>query len=608
MRRTGRIFLLLLLLLSLGAGGALGGGCGYGVARLALGTPPFSTRHGDSYSVMVPMRDGVRLHTDVYLPKGEGPWPVLLVRNPYNMADWFGGICGFFTRYGYACVHQDVRGRQKSEGEWDPLVNERADGLDTLAWLLEQPFQDGNIALFGMSYLGAVQWTVADALPREVKTLIPMVISTRMREAIYQGGMFRHEVFTLWAALMPNRGLNIFGGAAYQAAIRHYPPIEVDERYFGKRLDWFRTWQMSQDASAPLWRSREFLQLRDMPEKTNVPVLMIGAWYDLFTRGEIDDFSRLASRGISKLVIGPWCHLQMARGDLPLPGDPGLGGQVNTILDWLDHHLRGAPLRDGRGFVKVYTLGEGTWRNWARWPPETHPAVLYMGGDGNPSGCTAGRLEPIPVDAVGRFEYDYDPRDPVPTRGGGPLLAFAIPGFGGVEPGSVRQPDVCYRPDVLSFLSEPLEHDLHIAGEIRVTLHVASSAFDSAFTARVSAVMPDGETYHIRSSIMSLAYREGDDAPVSYTPGVVVPLEISMWPIDWLLRKGDRLRLDVSSSDFPAYHAHANRAGPWALQSDPIVARQRLFTGGEFPSRVELPVWSGSAPGSSFGDGSVVGE
>ncbi len=600
MKRFGRTSLYLVLIGALAIGGALGGGCGYAVARLALGTPPFTTRHGKTTSIMLPMRDGVRLKTDIHLPKGEGPWPVLLVRNPYNMADWFGSICDFFTRYGYACVHQDVRGRQQSEGEWDPLVHEREDGIDTLNWLVEQPFQDGNIALFGMSYLGAVQWTVADAVPPEVKTMIPMVISTHMRDAIYQSGMFRHEVFTLWAALMPNRTLNVFGGRAYQKAIRHYPPIEVDEEYFGAHLDWFRTWQMSASADAPLWQSPEFRYLQSMPERTWLPVLMIGAWYDLFTRGEIDDFSRLASRSKSKFIIGPWCHLQVPRGDLPLPGDVGLGGQVNTILDWLGHYLRGEPLREGAGYVQTYSLVEGVWRRWEQWPPETHAVTFYLTGKEGAGHCKRGRLDAEPSETTGQFAYDYDPRDPVPTRGGGPLLAFAIPGFGGVEPGSVLQPDVCYRDDVVSFVSDPLEHDLHIAGPLRVVVHVASSAADTAFTARISAVMPSGETYNIRTSITSLAYREGDAHPVAYTPGVVVPVVIETWPIEWLLTAGTRIRVDISSSDFPAYHAHANRAGPWALQDDPVVAHQTLYVGGSFSSHLELPIWAGGVAGTGY--------
>ncbi len=599
MQQTGRRYLYLVFIGLLAVGGAVGGGCGYRVARLVLGTPPFTARHGHTNHLMLPMRDGVRLATDIHLPRGEGPWPTLLVRNPYNMADWFGRICDFFTRYGYACVHQDVRGRQRSEGVWDPLVHERADGLDTLAWLVQQPFQDGNIALFGMSYLGAVQWAVADALPPQVKTMLPLVVSTHMRDALYQSGMFRHEVFTLWAALMPTRTLNVFGGRAYQKAIRHYPPIEVDEKYFGTRLEWFRTWQMSPSAEDPIWQSREFRRLESMPERTRVPVLMIGAWYDLFTRGEIDDFARLASRDQSKLIIGPWCHLQVPRGDLPLPGDVGLGGQVNTILDWLGHHLRGEPLHEGTGYVQTYTLVEGAWRRWPRWPPETRDTTFYLGGGGT-GPCDTGRLALEPVDRVARFTYDYDPRHPVPTRGGGPLLAFAIPGFGGVEPGSVLQPPICYRPDVVSFLSEPLEQDRHIAGPIRVLIHVASTAADTAFTAKICAVMPSGKTYNIRTGIASLAYREGDAHPVAYTPGVVVPLVIETWPIEWLLRAGTRLRVDISSSDFPAYHAHANRPGPWALQDDPIVARQSLFVGGDFPSRLELPVWEGAVPGRGY--------
>jgi putative CocE/NonD family hydrolase len=256
------------------------------------------------------MRDGVRLATTVYRPRGEGPWPTVLIRNPYDAGFFMRAWCEIFVGYGYACVFQEARGQMESEGDWNPLVHEVDDGEDTLAWLIAQDFQDGNIGFYGPSYLGAVQWAMAArGLPPEVKTMIPIVTGTDFARLAYQRGMFRHEVLTAWSATMPGRGFNTENGARYGDAVRHRPHVEVDELYFGARLDWYREWVTSPDPDFAIWQREDFAELMAAPAKLEIPILSIGGWYDIFFDAQLRDWRNLATRDRSRFIIGPWTHI-----------------------------------------------------------------------------------------------------------------------------------------------------------------------------------------------------------------------------------------------------------------------------------------------------------
>lgn len=550
-------------------------------ARWYFELPPYSHDAGPIRSVMLPMRDGVRLHTRISVPEGEGPWPTVLVRNPYDVGGSFAFICGIFVRNGYACVHQDVRGRMASEGEWVPMKNERKDGLDTLAWLVEQDFVDGNVALYGMSYLASVQWAVADALPPEVKTMIPMVYGTDGYAVQYEGGLFKHEVITAWAALMPKDSLRFDNGEAYHAATRHRPAREADEAELGVRLDWYRAWIDSDTRSDWFWNLEEVRFARQQPERTKVPVLAIGGWFDVFFEAQLRDFERLPRRDESRFVIGPWHHLQ--RSDVELPKDGGLALQWAETLDWLDHHLRGAPYPREKGVVVTYAMGEGEWHTRPDFPPRTSPATLHLADLEASRSCALGRLSATAGEG-GEVTYTYDPDDPVPSQGGSALLAFAFGTFDGVQPGPVEQDDRCGRQDVLLFRSEPMTDSLHLAGAPKVDLRVRSTAPDTAFTVKLMEERADGTRVLVRDGARTLALRESDVRRVPYTPGTAVDLSIELWPIEWVVPAGSRLVLEVSSSNFPALAAHTNRFGPWAAQTGADVAENTVLSG-----RVRLP-------------------
>ena len=557
------------------------------LTRMSEELPSFSAVAGRTQEERIAMQDGVKLFATVMLPQGEGPCPAILVRNPYTkfapiMRD---SLCGRFVRYGYACVLQDVRGQGESEGEWSPIVNEVRDGRDTMNWLVGQAFQDGNIAMVGPSYLASVQYAVAaSGLPAEVKTLVPAVYTTDLSDVLYSNGMFRHETFTAWASMM--RGTNSDAedaGGDYQKAIRFLPHNKVDTDVFGLSMPWYQDMIDVERAQKSLFSNPDALLIAEVPEKLEVPILMVSGWYDVFFGGQMADWKKLATRRNSRFVLGPWTHMGESGEAFEIENAEGGVFQWKEMLPWLEHHLKGKPLENPPGLY-AFTMGENDWNYYDEWPGPTAKETFSLNKLFDSPDCDGGELalenslsEPV--------SFKYDPLDPVPTRGGAGMLAFILPGFEGAAPANVLQDGLCERQDVLTFVTPPLESSMLIAGQISVNLEVSSSAPDTAFTAKLIEVFPDGSAVNIRDNITSLAYRNGGFNPAEYTPGESITLKLDMWPIEWRVSKGSRIRLDISSSDFPKFHAHRNRAGPWAEQDGVDVATQTLFGG-----TLELPV------------------
>jgi len=554
--------------------------------RMSAGLPAFNHRAGESFDAAVAMEDGARLFTTVQLPAGDGPFPAILIRSPYVQVSLIlrDTMCGRFVRYGYACVFQDTRGQGRSEGRWSPGSNrEIEDGRDTLKWLVKQPFQDGNIAMVGSSYLASVQFAaLAGGAPPELKTMVPAMYATDNRGVVFQDGMFRHETYTAWASMM--RGSNFSIGSAgdeYQQAIRYRPHEGVDTAVFGTPMPWYRDMVTAESPLDGHWQRPDTIAVREVPEKTNIPVLMIGGWYDVFFGPQFEDWQRLASRSDSRYIIGPYTH-SGTTGEVPAPDAEGGRFQWQQMLPWLDHHLKGEPLPLPTG-MSIYVMGDREWQERERWPVPEETAILYLADLQGSNACEGGELADKP--GRGEVSYIYDPDDPVPTRGGAGMLAFNLPGFEGARPANVEQSGLCERDDVLTFKSETLAESLLIEGTITVTLEVSSSAPDTAFTAKLIEVFSDGRSYNIRDSITSLAFRNASDVRQEYQPGDRVELQLRFWPIAWRVQPGSRLRLDVSSSDFPKFHAHTNRAGPWAQQAGADLAEQVVYGG-----RIALPL------------------
>lgn len=553
--------------------------------------PPFTNEFGGSEEVMVPMRDGVRLHTEVFRPLGLEKAPTIVVRNPYIPLRTLERFqCRVMTRYGYACVLQSVRGQMDSEGEWQPIINERNDGLDTLTWLAKQPFVDGNIGMRGPSYLTCTQLTVADIAPPELKTLIPSVFGVDFRLSAYERGLLRHDLLTAWATLMPERGMRLTAGSDYLDAAAFRPALEADEKFMTKKLPWYRDVLNAPAPGDPYWHDERQRVFRAVPERTKVPMLLVGAFFDPFFAAQLDVWSRLASQQDSVFVIGPWNHLNMTSGDVEYEVDTGRLTPWPLMLEWFDHRLKGKPLTTLKpGTVLTLGPGDHAWRTHETWPDTTtRPTLLHLGDAPASQACEGGTLASTPTPSS-QTSYRFDPANPVPTRGGASLLSFAFFRTVGVTPGPVEQGDSCMREDVLTFKGAPVDVETRLSGAAHLSLRVSSTAPDTAFVARLIAEQ-DGKALLVREAAATLAFPTAQtQTPQTSPPGTPTTVDLDFWPIEWVLPRGATLRLDVTSSSFPVLHTHSNRAGPWATQTGADVATQTIIVG-EGASTLSLPL------------------
>jgi len=533
------------------------------------------------------MRDNVKLHSTVFFPKGKGPFPVILIRNPYTSGLFSAVTAEIFIRYGYACMIQSVRGQNKSEGKWVPLENEFNDSEDTSKWLAKQSWHNGNIALYGPSYTGYTQWAAADRLPKEVKTMIPIVFGTDFYPTVYTNGMLHHEFISAWAYLMPGRKIRSNNGKKYQKAIRHRPYFEADEKYLNKRLPWFRDWIRSSEPGASYWKRKENDYIKGMPGRIKIPVLMIGGWFDAFLKAQIKDWKNLATQKESRFILGPWTHGLRVYGDLTLPNSSGVSTQWNEVLQWLDHHLRGKKYTKQKGVVSAYIIGSSTWKEYKNWPQKKETKKLYF--HVNNDKCPQGKLLPQKTITNKKYSFTYDPDNPVETRGGSNMLAFLVPGFSEITPGPVLQPKPCTRKDVITFISSPLEKT-KLQGPLSMKLYVSSSAQDTAFTATVMEIYEDGKAVNIRHTVATLSLRNGAQKILNYKKDSIVPITLTTAPIGWTIKKGSRIRIDISSSNFPLYNIHPNVKGQWAKIKDYQKAQQRIIISKKNQSFIELSI------------------
>ncbi len=553
-----------------------------GVAPYLGDKPAYTHEAGRTLDFRVEMDDGIELQTEVFLPEGKGPWPAVLVRDAYSFNKYL--FCHPLVRYGYACVHQDVRGRFGSEGKWRPFVNEAKDGKATLDWLVDQNWQDGNIAMIGFSYLAVSQWAVADRLPPEVKTIIPMLGHGDVYDIVYRGGHFAQGVTGLWSTelFMPS-GKNKDAAEIWKSqVITARPALDVDPNIFGAAWSDYRNFISHPLRSDAYWQSAEYRQLRRAHEAIDIPVLWVAGWHDFFLEGTLERFTTLPTRAQSTLIIQPGEHAGQT-GDLSVE-DQSVQ-YFRSSLAWLDHHLRGKPLPDYLSpGILYYRNGADRWTKSASWPPASQRHNLQLTKLDKASNC-AGVLAMEGEATVERSvaKFTYDPASPAPTVGGAYMLNASVS-----PPAVASQGDAaCKRPDILSFVSASSLTSRRIAGSINVKLDVSSNAEDTAFFVRVSEIFEDGRILNIRDDILALSAREGDRVETEYAPDTGVALNFPMVPIDWTLMAGSRIRLDISSSNAPAFAPHFNLAGLWSAKAGPVVATQTVYGGS-----VSLPLVS----------------
>ena len=527
----------------------------------------------------VPARDGTPMHTIVLTPDGPGPFPTVVTRVPYSMDQVLGLQCQIMVRHGYACAWQHVRGRGRSGGEWDPLVNEERDGQDLVAWIRGQSWCDGKLAWLGDSYLAATGWAVALEDPDGLSTLVSRVFAPGLYTAAYEDGLLRHELITAWMTIMPDRRNRYAVHGDYVRALGHRPRLTLDEVAVGHAVPWYRQWLEAEDPAGPTWQREDARRFETAPEHTTIPVLMVGGWQDAFIAAQLSAWPRLASKAESLFVIGPWAHLGETFSAVPLRDPEARGSllaalQIPRVIEWLDVHLRGAtPTRPTHG-VLTYVVGGDRWERREDWPPPTRERrFVASAGDGR---CD-GRLAEGGPGLIASLRYVYDPLHPLPSHGGDGGLAGAIPSWGRASAGFTRSPDRCpSRSDVLRFRSAPLPANLHFAGALRVEMEVSTDVEDTAFGFRLLEDRADGPTVLLREGFATLALRDG--APRRpYTPGTRVTVVPDATGLEAEIHAGSSLVLVLTSSSFPSYEAHPNVAGLLAAADTTRIAHQEVW-------------------------------
>jgi uncharacterized protein len=569
-------------------------------------------------NVAVPMRDGTVLRADVWRQPDAGRTPVLLQRSPYGKSPSeisivHAGIDPLrAVEQGYAVVFQDTRGRFGCGGDFEPFVHEADDGEDTLAWLADQTFSNGRAGMYGGSYFAATQLLAAARRPPSLAAIAPVVTASEYYDGwTYQGGAFQLGFVQYWTLLglapdvvdrLPDGPRSHYGEilacllADPWAAYRRLPLDDLGG--LEQILPFYRDW-LEHDTRDAWWRETA---PNERYADIAVPALHVGGWYDIFVAGTVENFARLHreaatddARAAQRLVVGPWSHGNYGDtvGGLQYGIDAvwGAGDTTAFHLAWFDEHLRGGPAADLPP-VQVFLMGANRWLAEDGWPvPGVAEERWYLhGGGAARTAAGDGTLDLRPPDGdQPADEYIYDPRDPVPTCGG----ATFIPGYPvGFRTGAHDQREVEQRQDVLVYSSEPLGEPLDVIGSVEATLHVATSAVDTDFTAKLVDVHPDGRAYIICDGILALRHRGGLDHAEPAAPDEPYEIRIALGPTANRFGAGHRVRLEVSSSNFPRFARNPNDGTrpTRARESNLTTARQRVFHDRARPSSLSLPV------------------
>lgn len=545
------------------------------------------------FEEMVPSgEDGIRLLTRIYLPEGDGPFPVVVTRTPYV---WGSGdyidAGREYARRGIGYIQQDCRGKGGSEGFFSPNVNERADGIALYEWLAEQPWC-GDIGIFGSSYTALTGWLVGDSIPDKVKGMYLSHYGVDRHISCFRSGLFREDIMSGWAIdnaeediVKPERKPGQAPGENYYDFYLYRPQVEADVNVLGQKLQYYRDWITHTDYTDPYWNTGVWADLKRIPYVIDVPLTIVAGQFDHHEEGTVLGYERLRPeiKARSRLILGSWNHsFQVTPTHVPTANAKEFDINADQF-EWFYSLL--VKKEEPRGEVRVYNIEADEWVNFDSWPIETaSDRTMYLSSEtlGDRWNVLALNTSEPQASSV---SYVYDPENPVYAEGGETL--FTSSG----RRGSLRQSPAGYRDDILSFVSEPLEEDMTIAGNVKVYLKVRTDVDDTAFAFTLSEVTPDGEAYNMRTSIATLGYRDGLLEPrVKYRRGSTVVLEIEALPIMWTVKAGNSLRLDIKSSQFPEYAVHSNTAGVWAEQARTVVARQTVFVGGEDGSRVVFPV------------------
>jgi putative CocE/NonD family hydrolase len=582
---------------------------------------------------MLPMRDGIRLWTSVYFPKGvQLPAPTVLIRTPY-VFDFEAGGARQFLENGYVVVFQNERGRHWSEGEYRILVGAAEDGYDTVDWISRQPWSNRKVGTFGCSSSGDSQVPLlaqrhpahAAAITMASGSSIGRIGDFNERGLFYRGGAVQMPWLGWYLVLgqrdfmkfppdisdynrdwlaeeatrnnWMNPSLEQFVGANTQSALQHLPLQDALVRHGAQRDTHFDELVRRQPGD-PAWRDLRLLEEGDV---IDTPTLWVFQTHDLGIGPNLAAFEYVLGKGSTQrarphqhLLISALGHCSTGRetantvdGDRPI-GDARLQNPA-VFVEWFDRWLRDVKPSKELPRAQIYLPGKNSWESFATWPAPHDQRVFYLAAGEGQTLRQSGRLLPAKQAAEGVDSYVYDPRYPTPTVGGD---ACCIADVGGsiVRAGSFDQGSVELRNDVLIYTSEPMTSPLDVVGFVDVELYVSSDAPDTDFTANITDVAPDGRSYILAGSIQRMRWREGYDKPRFMKPGEVYKVRIGPFYVANRFAPGHRIRIDIASSNFPRYERNLNTGGNNFDEAEGRPARNSVHYGGAYPSAIRLPV------------------
>ena len=548
--------------------------------------------------VSVKMRDGVSLVADVYRPVSEEQFPVLLQRTPYNRANDI-STANALAAHGYIVVMQDTRGRFGSGGEFYPFRNESADGYDTVEWAAKLEQSNGKVGMFGGSYVGATQMLAAMAVPPHLVSIFPYVTASEY----YDGWTYQNGALMQWFSSSWTSGLAVDTmrrqAESTQAPkdwvntlpLRDYAVLNLPQP--ASLAPYFRDW-LSHERDDAYWQQ---WRVSDHYSQMTVMGLHAGGWHDLFLKGSIKNYTGLheqaataEARAGQRLIVGPWAHAPTSPegkiGDVVF-GKQAVLDNTATMLKWFDYSLKGIKNEYASGApVRLFIMGDNVWRDEQEFPlARTRYTKYYLHATKGANSVSGdGGLSLASPAAENKDEFDYDPQNPVRTIGGRLCCGMALP------PGPADQRPNESRADVLVFSTPPLTEDTEVTGFIKLELYAATSAVDTDFTALLVDVDESGYARFLTDGIVRARYRESTKEASLITPGQIYQYTIDLWATANVFKAGHRIRLYISSSNFPRFNRNLNTGEDIIGSSRSVAARQTIYHDRDHASALILPV------------------
>jgi uncharacterized protein len=557
----------------------------------------------------VPMktRDGVTLFADIYRPKSDDKLPVILMRTPYDKnVGWAVSPAYQIARRGYVVVIQDVRGRYTSEGEWYPFRHEQADGYDTVEWVAALPYSNGKVGMIGASYVGATQMLAAIAQPPHLTAIAPNVTASNYHDGwTYQSGAFEQWFDQNWTSQLAQntlqrlieentdarRGVPTLPLADYP--VFNFGQLPAEGQLTSKIAPYYGDWLAHPDYD-DYWKQ---WSIEENFSKIAVPMLQVGAWYDIFAAGTMRNYMGAKAHGATEaartqqhLLIEIGGHAGFGRriGDVDFGPHAVENVYTDVILDWYDFLFKGIKNEYAADKpVKVFTMGANEYRQLDDWPPpQAQPTKYFLHSGGKANSLRGdGTLSTAAPKSEVSDSYVYDPKNATPTFGG-PLCCDEKH----MEPGPRDQRGVENRDDVLVYSTGPLQRDTNVTGLVTATLWVKSSGVDTDFTAKLVDVGPDGFAQDLTEGILRMRYRDSPEHPNFMNPGQIYQITVDLLATSDVFLKGHSIRLEIASSNFPRFDRNLNTGEEVKFAHTSVPATNVILHDAQHPSALVLPL------------------